>query len=128
VPAERAPRMIDEYPVLAVAAAYAQGTTRMRGLAELRVKESDRLAATAAGLLANGVAVAIEGDDLIVQGKGSVRGGGAVLTHMDHRIAMSFLIMGLASEQPIGVDDTAFIDTSFPGFVALMRTIGAVFG
>jgi 3-phosphoshikimate 1-carboxyvinyltransferase len=128
VPAERAPRMIDEYPVLAVAAAYAQGTTRMRGLSELRVKESDRLAATAAGLLANGVEVAIESDDLIVHGKGSVPGGGAVLTHMDHRIAMSFLIMGLASEQPIGVDDTAFIDTSFPGFVALMRTIGAVFG
>jgi 3-phosphoshikimate 1-carboxyvinyltransferase len=120
--------MIDEYPVLAVAAAYAQGTTRMRGLSELRVKESDRLAATAAGLLANGVEIAIEGDDLIVHGKGSVRGGGAVLTHMDHRIAMSFLILGLASEQPIGVDDTAFIDTSFPGFVALMRTIGAVFG
>jgi 3-phosphoshikimate 1-carboxyvinyltransferase len=128
VPAERAPRMIDEYPVLAVAAAYARGTTRMRGLSELRVKESDRLAATAAGLLANGVEVAIESDDLIVHGKGSVPGGGAVLTHMDHRIAMSFLIMGLASEQPIGVDDTAFIDTSFPGFVALMRTIGAVLG
>jgi 3-phosphoshikimate 1-carboxyvinyltransferase len=128
VPAERAPRMIDEYPVLAVAAAYAQGTTRMRGLSELRVKESDRLAATAAGLLANGVEVAIESDDLIVHGKGAVPGGGAVLTHMDHRIAMSFLIMGLASEQPIGVDDTAFIDTSFPGFVALMRTIGAVLG
>jgi 3-phosphoshikimate 1-carboxyvinyltransferase len=128
VPAERAPRMIDEYPVLAVAAAYAQGTTRMRGLSELRVKESDRLAATAAGLLANGVEVAIESDDLIVHGKGVVPGGGAVLTHMDHRIAMSFLIMGLASEQPIGVDDTAFIDTSFPGFVALMRTIGAVLG
>ncbi|HXW29004.1 MAG TPA: 3-phosphoshikimate 1-carboxyvinyltransferase [Xanthobacteraceae bacterium] len=128
VPAERAPRMIDEYPILAVAAAYAQGTTRMRGLAELRVKESDRLAATAAGLAVNGVEVAIEGDDLIVHGQGWVPGGGTVLTHMDHRIAMSFLIMGLASEQPIGVDDTAFIDTSFPGFVALMRTIGAVLG
>ena len=128
VPAERAPRMIDEYPILAVAAAYAQGTTRMRGLSELRVKESDRLAATAAGLVANGVKVAIEGDDLIVDGRGSVPGGGAVLTHMDHRIAMSFLIMGLASEQPIGVDDTAFIDTSFPGFVALMRGTGAVLG
>jgi 3-phosphoshikimate 1-carboxyvinyltransferase len=128
VPAERAPRMIDEYPILAVAAAYARGTTRMRGLSELRVKESDRLAATAAGLLANGVEAAIEGDDLIVHGKGSVPGGGAVLTHMDHRIAMSFLIMGLASEQAVGVDDTAFIDTSFPGFVALMRTIGAVLG
>jgi 3-phosphoshikimate 1-carboxyvinyltransferase len=126
VPAERAPRMIDEYPILSVAAAYAAGTTRMCGLSELRVKESDRLAATAAGLSVNGVKVAIEGDDLIVHGKGSVPGGGAVLTHMDHRIAMSFLIMGLASEQPIGVDDTAFIDTSFPGFVALMRSIGAV--
>jgi 3-phosphoshikimate 1-carboxyvinyltransferase len=127
VPAERAPRMIDEYPILAVAAAYAQGTTRMCGLSELRVKESDRLAATAAGLSVNGVEVAIEGDDLIVEGKGWVPGGGMVLTHMDHRIAMSFLIMGLASEQPIGVDDTAFVDTSFPGFVPLMRTIGAVF-
>jgi 3-phosphoshikimate 1-carboxyvinyltransferase len=126
VPAERAPRMIDEYPILAVAAAYAQGTTRMRGLSELRVKESDRLAATAAGLCVNGVEVAIEGDDLIVHGKGAVPGGGAVLTHMDHRIAMAFLIMGLASQRPIEVDDTVFIDTSFPGFVALMRTIGAV--
>jgi 3-phosphoshikimate 1-carboxyvinyltransferase len=126
VPPERVPRMIDEYPILSVAAAYAQGTTRMRGLAELRVKESDRLAATAAGLAVNGVEVAIEGDDLIVHGKGRVPGGGTVVTHMDHRIAMSFLIMGLSSEQPIGVDDTAFIDTSFPGFVALMRKIGAV--
>jgi 3-phosphoshikimate 1-carboxyvinyltransferase len=126
VPPERAPRMIDEYPILSVAAAYAQGTTRMRGLAELRVKESDRLAATAAALAVNGVKVTIEGDDLIVHGKGRVPGGGTVMTHMDHRIAMSFLIMGLSSEQPIGVDDTAFIDTSFPGFVALMREIGAV--
>jgi 3-phosphoshikimate 1-carboxyvinyltransferase len=126
VPAERAPRMIDEYPILAVAAAYAHGTTRMRGLAELRVKESDRLAATAAGLCANGVEAGIEGDDLIVHGKGWVPGRGTVLTHMDHRIAMAFLVMGLASEQPIAVDDTAFIDTSFPGFVALLRGIGAV--
>ena len=126
VPPERAPRMIDEYPILAVAAAYAQGTTRMRGLAELRVKETDRLAATAAGLAANGVKIEIEGDDLIVHGEGTVRGGGEVATHMDHRIAMSFLIMGLASEQPVGVDDTAFIGTSFPGFVDLMRSVGAV--
>jgi 3-phosphoshikimate 1-carboxyvinyltransferase len=125
VPAERAPSMIDEYPVLAVAAAFAEGTTRMRGLKELRVKESDRLEATAAMLRANGVAVEIEGDDLIVHGKGSVRGGAEVLTHMDHRIAMSALVMGLASEQPVRIDDSAFIATSFPGFVELMRGLGA---
>ena len=88
--------MIDEYPILAVVAAFASGTTRMRGLHELRVKESDRLAAVAAGLAAAGVAQAIEGDDLVVEG-GSPRGGGTVATHMDHRIAMSFLVMGLAS-------------------------------
>ena len=91
--------MIDEYPVLAVAAAFAEGTTRMRGLKELRVKESDRLAATAAMLRLNGVDVEIEGDDLIVHGKGRAAGGGLVATHMDHRIAMSALVMGLASEQ-----------------------------
>jgi 3-phosphoshikimate 1-carboxyvinyltransferase len=125
VPAERAPSMIDEYPVLAVAAAFANGTTRMRGLAELRVKESDRLAATAAGLRATGVAFEIEGDDLIVHGKGSVEGGGLVTTHMDHRIAMAFLIMGLASRKPVGVDDTAFIATSFPTFIPMMRGLGA---
>jgi 3-phosphoshikimate 1-carboxyvinyltransferase len=128
VPPERAPSMIDEYPVLAVAAAFAQGTTRMRGLAELRVKESDRLAATAAGLIANGVEVLIEGDDLIVHGKGSVAGGGSIATHMDHRIAMAFLVMGLASRKPVAVDDTAFIATSFPDFLGLMRRLGADFG
>ena len=95
MPAERAPSMIDEYPILAVAAAFAEGTTRMRGLKELRVKESDRLAAVADGLKANGVAVEIEGDDLIVHGKGRAAGGGMVATHMDHRIAMAFLVMGL---------------------------------
>ncbi len=124
VPAERAPSMIDEYPVLAVAAAFAEGTTRMRGLKELRVKESDRLAATAAMLRVNGVTVEIEGDDLIVHGSGRAPGGGLVATHMDHRIAMSALAMGLASEQPVQVDDTAFIATSFPGFVEMMRRIG----
>ena len=121
VPPERAPTMIDEYPILAVAAAFAEGTTRMRGLKELRVKESDRLAATAAMLRVNGVEVEIEGDDLIVHGKGRAPGGGVVATHMDHRIAMSALVMGLGSEQPVGVDDAAFIATSFPGFVELMR-------
>jgi 3-phosphoshikimate 1-carboxyvinyltransferase len=118
VPAARAPSMIDEYLILAVAAAFAEGTTRMRGLQELRVKESDRLAATADMLRVNGVAVEIEGDDLLVHGKGTVAGGGEVATHMDHRIAMSALMMGLASENP-------FIATSFPGFTELMRALGA---
>jgi len=125
VPPERAPSMIDEYPVLAVAAAFADGTTRMRGLKELRVKESDRLAATADGLRACGVDCAIEGDDLVVHGRGRARGGGAVETHMDHRIAMAFLVMGLASEAPVRVDDSTFIATSFPDFVPMMRRLGA---
>jgi 3-phosphoshikimate 1-carboxyvinyltransferase len=125
VPPQRAPSMIDEYPVLAVAASFATGTTRMRGLKELRVKESDRLAATAAGLRACGVACEIEGDDLIVHGSGRAAGGGRVTTHMDHRIAMAFLVMGLASAKPVGVDDTGFIATSFPDFVPMMRRLGA---
>jgi 3-phosphoshikimate 1-carboxyvinyltransferase len=125
VPPERAPSMIDEYPVLAVAASFAEGTTRMRGLSELRVKESDRLTAVADGLGANGVAYSIEGDDLIVEGRGRVTGGGLVATHMDHRIAMSFLVMGLASEQPVRIDDITFVATSFPAFVPLMRGLGA---
>jgi 3-phosphoshikimate 1-carboxyvinyltransferase len=125
VPPERAPAMIDEYPILAVAAAFAEGETRMRGLKELRVKESDRLEATAAMLRVNGVAVEIDGDDLIVRGKGRAPGGGLVATHMDHRIAMSALVMGLGSEQPVGVDDAGIIATSFPGFVELMRSLGA---
>ena len=125
VPAERAPTMIDEYPILAIAAAFAEGTTRMRGLKELRVKESDRLEGTAAMLRGNGVEVAIEGDDLLVQGKGRVPGGGVVATHMDHRIAMSALVMGLGSEQPVAVDDAAIIATSFPGFAELMHSLGA---
>jgi 3-phosphoshikimate 1-carboxyvinyltransferase len=125
VPPERAPSMIDEYPILAVAASFAEGITRMRGLKELRVKESDRLAATADMLRANGVAVEIEGDDLIVQGKGRPGGRGEVKTHMDHRIAMAALMMGLASENAVRIDDSAFIATSFPGFVDLMRSIGA---
>jgi 3-phosphoshikimate 1-carboxyvinyltransferase len=125
VPAARAPSMIDEYPILAVAAAFARGTTIMRGLKELRVKESDRLAAVADGLRGNGVAVEIDGDDLVVHGSGTVTGGGLVATHMDHRIAMSFLVMGLASQKPVAVDDGAFIATSFPGFVPMLRGLGA---
>jgi 3-phosphoshikimate 1-carboxyvinyltransferase len=125
VPAERAPTMIDEYPILSIAAAFAEGVTRMRGLKELRVKESDRLEATAAMLRGNGVEVVIEGDDLIVHGKGRALGGGVVATHMDHRIAMSALVMGLGSENSVAVDDAAFIATSFPGFADLMRSLGA---
>jgi 3-phosphoshikimate 1-carboxyvinyltransferase len=127
VPPERAPSMIDEYLVLAVAAAFAEGTTIMRGLQELRVKESDRLEATAAMLRVNGVKVEISGNDLIVEGKGHVEGAGLVATHMDHRIAMSALVMGLASDKPVKVDDTAFIATSFPDFIPMMRALGAEF-
>jgi 3-phosphoshikimate 1-carboxyvinyltransferase len=127
VPPERAPSMIDEYLVLAVAAGFAEGTTIMRGLQELRVKESDRLEATAAMLRVNGVSCEISGDDLIVEGRGHVPGGGLVATHMDHRIAMSALVMGLASDKPVAVDDTAFIATSFPEFIPMMRGIGAEF-
>ena len=127
VPAGRPPAMIDEYPVLAVAASFAEGTTRMQGLHELRVKESDRLAAVAAGLKEAGVRHEIEGDDLVVHGSGGrVRGGGRpVATHLDHRIAMSFLVMGLASDEPMSVDDGAMIATSFPTFIPLMRELGA---
>jgi 3-phosphoshikimate 1-carboxyvinyltransferase len=127
VPPERAPSMIDEYLVLAVAASFAEGTTIMRGLQELRVKESDRLEATAAMLRVNGVKVEVAGDDLIVEGRGHVPGGGLVATHMDHRIAMSALVMGLAADTPVKVDDTAFIATSFPDFLPLMRKAGAEF-
>jgi 3-phosphoshikimate 1-carboxyvinyltransferase len=127
VPPERAPSMIDEYLVLAVAASFAEGTTIMRGLKELRVKESDRLAATAEMLRVNGVKVEISGDDLIVEGRGHVPGGGLVATHMDHRIAMSALVMGLATDKGVKVDDTAFIATSFPDFMPMMRSLGAEF-
>ena len=129
VPAERAPSMIDEYPILAVAAAFATGETRMRGLAELRVKESDRLAAVAAGLAATGVPHRIEGDDLIVEGLGGkVVGGGPVATELDHRIAMAFLVMGLAARDGVSVDDGTMIATSFPGFPPLIQSLGGTLG
>jgi 3-phosphoshikimate 1-carboxyvinyltransferase len=126
VPASRAPAMIDEYPILAVCAAFASGETRMEGLAELRVKESDRLAAVADGLAACGVDVEATADSLVVRGNGKApRGGATIPARLDHRIAMSFLVLGLAAEQPVSVDDGGPIDTSFPDFVALMNTIGA---
>ena len=132
IPPDRAPSMIDEYPILAVAAACARGTSRFRGLHELRVKESDRLSATLALLTTNGVHAEIEGDDLIIVGHQELHGnhsgppgGGLVATHMDHRLAMSALVLGLATHNPVAVDDGAFIDTSFPGFVALMNSLGA---
>jgi len=129
VPPERAPSMIDEFPILAVAAAFAEGETQMTGLAELRVKESDRLAAVARGLAACGVD-AVEGEDsLTVQGRGRrPAGGAAIATNLDHRIAMSFLVLGMAAERPVAVDDGGPIDTSFPGFVGLMNGLGAHLG
>ncbi|MDD3372022.1 MAG: 3-phosphoshikimate 1-carboxyvinyltransferase, partial [Alphaproteobacteria bacterium] len=126
VAADRAPSMIDEYPILAVAAACAEGTTRMRGLGELRVKESDRLALMAKGLTACGVRVDVQGDDLIVHGTGDAPEGGiTVETAMDHRIAMSFLVLGLRAKNPVSVDDGTFIATSFPTFVSMMNGLGA---
>lgn len=127
VPPERAPSMIDEYPVLAVLASFADGETRMEGLGELRVKESDRLATTEAGLRACGVDAVAEDNTLTVRGTGRVPGGALIATDMDHRIAMSFLVMGLGSERPVTIDDTAMIETSFPSFVPLMMGLGARF-
>ena len=126
VPASRAPSMIDEYPILAVAAAFATSRTVMHGLAELRVKESDRFAAIIAGLTACGVEARADGDTLIVQGCGGApAGGGSVAAHHDHRIAMSFLVLGLAARQCVTVDSANMIATSFPEFVTLMRGTGA---
>ncbi|MDO8423594.1 MAG: 3-phosphoshikimate 1-carboxyvinyltransferase [Parvibaculum sp.] len=128
VPPERAPSMIDEYPVLAIAAAFATGDTVMNGIHEMRVKESDRIAATAAGLRHNGVKVHETDDGMTVEGRaGHVDGGGTVTTHMDHRIAMAFLVMGLGAQKPVTVDDAAMIATSFPDFLPLMRRLGATF-
>lgn len=128
VPPELAPSMIDEYPILAIAAAFAEGKTAMRGIEELRVKESDRLAAMAAGLRAIGVTVEELPDGLVVEGRGgNVSGVATVATHMDHRIAMSFLVAGLAARAPIAVDDASMIATSFPEFEHLMQGLGAQF-
>jgi len=127
VPADRSASMIDEYPVLAVAASFADGATLMQGLEELRVKESDRLSAVAAGLRANGVDCE-EGDAaLLVRGRPDGRGlgGGTVATHLDHRIAMSFLVLGFATEKPVRIDDQKMIGTSFPEFMGLMSKLGA---
>ncbi|NWG45570.1 MAG: 3-phosphoshikimate 1-carboxyvinyltransferase [Alphaproteobacteria bacterium] len=131
VPAERAPSMIDEYPILAIAAALAEGETRMEGLGELRVKESDRLAVMETGLRAAGVSVEAGPDSLTVRGTGPAgrpRGGARIATHLDHRIAMSFLVLGLVSEAGMEVDDGTMIATSFPGFEGLMREVGAEIG
>ncbi|MER9230593.1 3-phosphoshikimate 1-carboxyvinyltransferase [Mesorhizobium sp. M0622] len=136
VPPERAPTMIDEYPVLAVAASFAEGETLMQGLEELRVKESDRLAAVANGLKLNGVDCSEGEASLVVRGKPGGKGlgqhpngrGTIVQTHLDHRIAMSFLVMGLATEKPVTIDDQAMIATSFPEFMGLMKGLGAEIG
>ncbi|RVC12280.1 3-phosphoshikimate 1-carboxyvinyltransferase, partial [Mesorhizobium sp. M7A.F.Ca.AU.001.01.1.1] len=136
VPPERAPSMIDEYPVLAVAASFAEGETLMQGLEELRVKESDRLSAVANGLTLNGVDCTEGEASLAVRGKPGGKGLGGhpngkdttVQTHLDHRIAMSFLVMGLATEKPVTIDDAAMIATSFPEFMGLMTALGAEIG
>ncbi len=126
VPSARAPSMIDEYPVLAVAAAFAKGRTVMRGLGELRVKESDRLTAIADGLQRCGVSATIDGDTLTVEGRDAPpKGGARVATKLDHRIAMAFLVLGGAARKPVGIDDGETIATSFPGFVKLMNRLGA---
>lgn len=129
VPAERAPSMIDEYPVLAVAAAYADGKTHMPGIGELRVKESDRIAATENLLKKNGVEIRSGSDSLtVIGGKGTVQGGGTVETRHDHRIAMCALVLGLATVHPVFIDDASMIATSFPSFFEIMNTLGADMG
>ncbi|WP_456391220.1 3-phosphoshikimate 1-carboxyvinyltransferase [Profundibacter sp.] len=127
VPATRAASMIDEYPILSVVAANATGRTVMRGVKELRVKECDRIDAMARGLQANGVTIEEDEDTLIVTGRGAgtVAGGGTCKTHLDHRIAMSFMCLGMASEAPVSIDDGAPITTSFPIFSPLMAALGA---
>ncbi len=126
VPPERAPTMIDEYPVLAVAASFAEGRSRFAGIGEMRVKESDRLAAMARGLAACGVSVEERQDELLIEGRGGdVAGGGAIATALDHRIAMAFLVLGMASREAVRIDDAGPMDTSFPGFADLLNGVGA---
>ena len=126
VPAARVPSMIDEFPVLAMAAACAEGTTRMTGLAELRVKESDRLAVVAEGLKACGVDLEMGEESLVIHGTGRPpKGGATIATHLDHRIAMSFLVLGGVTDEPVTIDDAAPIRTSFPNFVGLMNELGS---
>jgi 3-phosphoshikimate 1-carboxyvinyltransferase len=127
VPASRAPSMIDEYPVLAIAAAFAEGDTLMEGIGELRVKESDRVAAVLAGLKANGIAAEDTPESLTVHGMAKVPGGGTVETQLDHRIAMTFLVLGLATANPVTIDDARPIATSFPEFRDVMTKLGAAF-
>ena len=125
VPAARVPSMIDEFPILSVAAAFAEGETFMTNLRELRVKESDRLAAVAASLKAAGIKTEMGEESLRVYGGSKVQGGCTIETHMDHRIAMSALVMGMASVEPVGVDSIDMIATSFPEFISLMNKLGA---
>jgi 3-phosphoshikimate 1-carboxyvinyltransferase len=125
VRADQIPAMIDEIPILAVACAFADGESLIEGLGELRVKESDRLGAIVAGLAACGVVAMVDGDSLRIFGRGRVRGGAGVLTQGDHRIAMAFLVLGLAAEQPVEIDEAEMIATSFPGFTEVMRSLGA---
>jgi 3-phosphoshikimate 1-carboxyvinyltransferase len=127
VPESRAASMIDEFPILSVIASFAEGKTVMNGVSELRVKESDRIDAMARGLEANGVTVEETPDSMTVHGASGVRGGGRAVTHLDHRIAMSFLVLGLATDQPVQIDDAGPITTSFPDFVPLMTRLGARF-
>ena len=126
VPAERAPRMIDEYPALAIAAACAEGKSTLRGLGELRIKESNRLDAIARGLLACGARIETDGDDLVIHGSAAPPAGGVTIeAQLDHRIAMAFLTLGLVAREPIRVTDAAAITTSFPGFAETMNALGA---
>ncbi|MFC0202335.1 3-phosphoshikimate 1-carboxyvinyltransferase [Paracoccus rhizosphaerae] len=125
VPAARAASMIDEFPILSVIASFAEGPTVMNGVSELRVKESDRIDAMAKGLRANSVEVEDTADSMTVHGMARVPGGGQAVTHLDHRIAMSFLVLGMATEHPVGIDDAGPITTSFPDFVPLMTRLGA---
>ncbi len=129
VPPERAASMIDEYPILSVIASTAEGTTTMLGVKELRVKESDRIDAMARGLEANGVTIEETEDTFIVHGmgQGNVPGGATCQTHLDHRIAMSFMCLGMATKNPVKIDDAGAIETSFPIFVPLMEALGAKF-